>query len=196
MWVMQDPSDGPCSSCFAVSGNPHFSARWTAADDERCSQCVYVLLNPADEPCNECFGLSGTPRFRSVQGEGALSGGTCTVPPGAAQPGDAQPAAVKQGGVKHDLGKLRLDLIPPESVTALGGVLTYGAAKYGDRNWEAGLTYGRVYAACQRHLWAWFGGEDVDSESGLSHLDHALACLAFLATYERRGRRDLDDRRR
>ena len=41
-------------------------------------------------------------------------------------------------GVKHDSGKLRMDLVPPEAIKAMADVLTSGAAKYGDRNWEKG----------------------------------------------------------
>ena len=104
------------------------------------------------------------------------------------------PVEVAPAATKHDTGKPRLDLIPPEAIDALGAVLTMGAAKYGDRNWEQGLTYSRVFAAAQRHLWAFWRGEDVDPESGLSHLDHALACVAFAATYVRRQRSELDDR--
>ena len=66
-------------------------------------------------------------------------------------------------------------------------VLSYGAGKYGDRNWENGLVFGRVFAATMRHLWAWWRGEEKDEESGISHLSHATCNLFFLATYQSRG---------
>jgi len=53
---------------------------------------------------------------------------------------------VNTEGIKHDAGKLRLDLIPPEAIRALGEVLTYGTNKYGDRNWEKGISEDRLYA--------------------------------------------------
>lgn len=90
-------------------------------------------------------------------------------------------------GHKHDSGKLRLDLIPPELLLDVAEVLSFGATKYGDRNWERGMYWGRVFGAAMRHLWAWWSGEDKDPETGLSHLAHALCCVMFLATYERRG---------
>ncbi|MDR2054559.1 MAG: DUF5664 domain-containing protein [Desulfovibrio sp.] len=93
---------------------------------------------------------------------------------------------VPTGGVKHDASKLRLDLIPPEILRALGEVLTYGADKYTDRNWERGITLDRVYAALMRHLLAWREGEAVDAESGLPHLAHALTNAGMLLTLERR----------
>ena len=91
------------------------------------------------------------------------------------------------GGRKDDQGKARFDLIPPEFLSATAGVLTFGAAKYGERNWEAGMDWGRPFAALQRHMWAWWGGEDCDPETGRSHLAHASCCLAFLTAYEVRG---------
>ena len=53
---------------------------------------------------------------------------------------------VSKEGLKHDQGKLRFDLIPPEALIELAKVLTYGASKYNDRNWEFGMAYGRLYA--------------------------------------------------
>jgi len=50
----------------------------------------------------------------------------------------------------------------------------------GANNWRLGMPFGRIYAAAQRHLWAWWDGEDIDPESGLNHLDHAACNLAFL----------------
>jgi len=89
-------------------------------------------------------------------------------------------------GNKHDHEKVRMELIPPEVLWAMGDVLTSGAVKYGDRNWEAGMAWSRAYAALMRHMLAWWGGEDQDPETGRSHLWHAQCCMAFLITYEAR----------
>lgn len=96
-------------------------------------------------------------------------------------------------GVKFDSDKARYDLIPPEIEEALAKVLTYGALKYGDRNWERGMKWSRPYAAMRRHMAAWWGGEGVDKETGMSHLAHAACCVAFLVAYEVR-RSGTDDR--
>lgn len=87
-------------------------------------------------------------------------------------------------GKKHDGGKNRLDLIPVSTIIALGKVLTHGAGKYGDRNWEKGLDWNRPYGAALRHLTAWWDGEDLDKESGMSHLWHAACEISFLIEYE------------
>lgn len=66
----------------------------------------------------------------------------------------------------------------------------------GDRNWERGMKWGRVFGAMMRHMWCWWQGKgpttksflfgELDSESGFSHLWHAGCCVVFLITYEER----------
>ena len=96
-------------------------------------------------------------------------------------------------GKKFDTGKVRYDLVPPEIEEAIAKVLTFGAAKYGDRNWELGMDWGRVYAALRRHMAAFWSGEKYDPETGMPHTWHAACCIAFLVTYEDREIGD-DDR--
>lgn len=89
-------------------------------------------------------------------------------------------------GMKFDQGKIRWDLLSPEFLEGTAQVLTFGAKKYGDRNWELGMDWNRPFGALMRHLWAWWRGEDYDIESGLHHLDHAACNLLFLVTYVKR----------
>jgi len=96
-------------------------------------------------------------------------------------------------GRKDDQNKLRYELLPPELGAAVAAVLSYGADKYSDRNWELGMNWSRPYAALGRHMAAWWGGEDCDPETGFSHLWHAGCCIAFLIAYEAREIGD-DDR--
>lgn len=90
-------------------------------------------------------------------------------------------------GQKFDADKARYDLIPPEIEEAIAKVLTFGAMKYGDRNWELGMRWGRPYAALRRHMAAWWAGEDKDPETGMPHTWHAACCIAFLVAFEARG---------
>jgi Domain of unknown function (DUF5664) len=89
-------------------------------------------------------------------------------------------------GVKFDAGKVRLELLPPELLFGVGEILTFGAKKYSDRNWELGMDWSRPFGALMRHMWCWWRGEDVDPETGKSHLWHAGCCIAFLIAYEQR----------
>ena len=90
-------------------------------------------------------------------------------------------------GRKDDGGKARYDLTPPEVEEAIAKVLAFGAAKYGARNWEKGMAWGRPYAAMRRHMAAWWGGEDLDPETKMPHLWHAACNAAFLIAFEARG---------
>ena len=84
-------------------------------------------------------------------------------------------------GIKFDAFKERFDLIPPEPLMELARVYTYGVGKYADRNWEKGMSWGRVFAAIMRHLWKFWSGKDRDAESGCHHLAHAAwGCLTLL----------------
>lgn len=86
-------------------------------------------------------------------------------------------------GIKHDDDKPRTDLLPVRPLLDIANVLAFGAHKYSDRNWEKGFTYSRVYGALLRHVFAWWGGEDVDKETEMSHLAHAGCCLLFLLEF-------------
>jgi len=98
-------------------------------------------------------------------------------------------------GRKDDQDKLRFDLIPPGPLQDLVAVYTMGARKYDSRNWEKGLSWGRVFGAIMRHLWAFWKGEDNDQESGLSHLAHAAwGCFALLEYHQTHP--EMDDRSR
>jgi hypothetical protein len=56
-----------------------------------------------------------------------------------------------------------------------------GARKYQAFNWRTKKVVASIYmSAAQRHLLAWFDGEDNASDSGIPHLAHAKACLGIL----------------
>ncbi len=87
----------------------------------------------------------------------------------------------KDEGRKDDASKLRWDLLPLGAVQYVVDVMTYGAAKYGDNNWQKLLSAdGRYFAAAMRHVVAWRLGHTYDEESKLHHLAHAACCLLFM----------------
>lgn len=56
-----------------------------------------------------------------------------------------------------------------------------GALKYGRHNYRAvGVRASIYYDATQRHLTAWWEGEDLDPESKLSHITKAITSLMVL----------------
>lgn len=100
------------------------------------------------------------------------------------------------GAKKFDDGKPRYDLVPSTILQECSKVFGFGANKYGDRNWEQGLVYGRLKGAMQRHVEAFWMGEELDPESGLHHLGHAMCCLMMMGEEVLNGDfdRSLDDR--
>lgn len=82
---------------------------------------------------------------------------------------------------KYDNGKVRMDLVPLETVESVGKVLTFGAQKYGENSWQNLPDFWKRYkAALLRHLTAIDKGELIDPESGLPHIDHVLCNAVFL----------------
>lgn len=90
------------------------------------------------------------------------------------------------GGRKDDEGKTPYELLAPEFLEATANILRLGAVKYGAGNWELGMAWSRPFGALMRHMWAWWGGENTDPETGESHLHHAACCIMFLIAYEAR----------
>ena len=89
-------------------------------------------------------------------------------------------------GTKFDTDKVRWDLLPGDALEEIAIILSFGAKKYGDRNWEQGMKWSRVFGALMRHSWAWFRGQNLDPETGRSHLAHAGCCVLFLLAYHLR----------
>ncbi len=97
------------------------------------------------------------------------------------------------GGTKSDNGKSPCTLIPKDAVWGMADAFAFGAKKYGRHNFRNGIAYSRLADACMRHLTAYMESENNDPESGLSHIDHALASLAmlkFMSTHKP----EMDDR--
>lgn len=90
--------------------------------------------------------------------------------------------------------KTPLHLIPVAATRALAYALQHGAMKYGAFNWRSSGIESLTYvAALMRHLDAWRAGEDIDPDSGESHLAHIMANCAILMDAEAYG--SLEDNR-
>lgn len=80
----------------------------------------------------------------------------------------------------------RFDLISPIAQIEESKVYGMGATKYDDHNWRRGYAWSLSIAALFRHLIAWMGGEDIDPESGLSHMAHARWHTGVLLEFQAR----------
>lgn len=76
----------------------------------------------------------------------------------------------------------RFDLLPVDFLWSLAEHFGQGAKKYEDHNWLRGYKWSLSYAALLRHLTAWWGGEDLDAETGSSHMIAVAwhACVLFV----------------
>lgn len=76
--------------------------------------------------------------------------------------------------------------VPSSTVSApvmaeVGVAMLEGALKYGRHNYRVIGVRGSVYYdATKRHLDSWWEGEDIDPDSGISHITKAIASLVVL----------------
>ena len=83
-------------------------------------------------------------------------------------------------GIKYDSEKPKMNLLPPKAIVEISKVLTFGAAKYDAENWrKLDDLQNRYTAGALPHIFAHMDGEELDPETNLSHLAHAMCCLLF-----------------
>lgn len=87
------------------------------------------------------------------------------------------------GGLRFNKDKPRYDLVQPLAHADMVQVLTDGAKKYDERNWERGMSWTTVLQSLKRHIAAFERGEDYDLESGRLHMSHVACNAHFLNAY-------------
>lgn len=82
-----------------------------------------------------------------------------------------------------------LSCVPCPVLFEVGAAMAEGARKYGRHNWrEQAISASVYYDAALRHLMAFYEGEDIDPDSGLSHVTKAIAGLCVLRDAMLRGK--------
>jgi hypothetical protein len=84
-------------------------------------------------------------------------------------------------GKKYDEGKTRFDLLPRAVLEGVARVMTFGAKRYGDYNWQH-VELPRYLSAMERHLMKALSGEHIDADSGEHHAYH-FCCNAVFITW-------------
>lgn len=101
--------------------------------------------------------------------------------------------SVSSTGAEKGTKPERFDLLPTAALAKVARHYGAGAEKYEDHNWRKGYEWSKSYAALQRHAAAFWGGEDIDEETGSPHMAavafHALALLTYMDEH-----REFDDR--
>lgn len=93
------------------------------------------------------------------------------------------PAGYPDNNPKTAIGvtKVPLHLVPPSAKHYLALAFKDGAAKYGPYNWRDNKVSCSVYVgAAQRHLDAFWDGEDLSRDAKVHHLGHVMACCAII----------------
>jgi Domain of unknown function (DUF5664) len=95
-----------------------------------------------------------------------------------------------------DEGKIGLQYILAMSgLCSVAAVGDFGAKKYGQWNYKAGMPWMKLLGSCSRHLASFIRGEDIDPESKLPHLAHLAYDALMLLDYQE-NHVDKDDRYR
>lgn len=77
--------------------------------------------------------------------------------------------------------KVPMSTVSARVMMEIGLGMLEGDRKYGRHNYRvAGVRASVYYDACMRHLMSWWEGEDIDTDSGMSHIVKALSCLTVL----------------
>ena len=91
----------------------------------------------------------------------------------------------KGSGARYNDGKADISLIPLCTLEDEARVWMYGKQKYAAWNWAKGMNWSVPLACAMRHIAAWQRGEELDAESGLPHLAHAMCNLRMLTLYSK-----------
>lgn len=77
-------------------------------------------------------------------------------------------------------GAVGLTIVPAALLEAASRAMVYGANKYARNNWRKGFPHTELMDCLLRHAVALASGQERDDESGLHHIDHIAANIAFL----------------
>lgn len=96
----------------------------------------------------------------------------------------AKPETTSNEAKHFDSGKPELQYIfAMVGLHDVARVGSFGARKYGQWNYKAGMNWMKLLGSCSRHLVAFICREDNDPESGLSHLAHLIYDALMLLEY-------------
>lgn len=91
--------------------------------------------------------------------------------------------SVKEGNPKDAVGSLKFGMsnVSAQVIAEMSVGMLEGALKYGRHNYRIkGVRASVYYDAANRHIMAYWEGEDIDPESGLPHIVKAMTSLAVL----------------
>lgn len=92
--------------------------------------------------------------------------------------------------IRFNEGKPKWSLVHFKSLIPMIKVLEFGAEKYAPFNWQKPMDTTEILESLQRHLAALFDGEDLDEETGISHMGH-IQCNAMFYNYHKNKKNEI-----
>lgn len=96
-------------------------------------------------------------------------------------------------GKRFNTGKTKWSLLDLDSLVGVVEVFQFGVQKYGLNDWKKGLKVTETLESSIRHIHSFLNKEDIDLESGLHHIDHAITNL-IMVRYMTLFNKKFDDR--
>jgi len=153
-------------------------------NEKACNTCAYRTLSIGQTPCFECLN-EGKRRHWAIHPlvEDKDVNSTHTPASEAAPALTVPPSDTKSTNPKDVVGirKAPMSTVPANVLAEVGVAMLEGSLKYGRHNYRtAGVRTSVYYDGTMRHLMAFWEGEDLDPDSGVSHVTKAIASLVVL----------------
>lgn len=149
-----------------------------------CPTPGYCELNPCTGRCKTAVDSHDMVTFHNLRPDEPAAS---FLPPRAkidtTKIADLPVAGAKPTNPKDSFGirKVPMSVVPCGVLAEIGVGMYEGTGKYGRHNYRAmGVQASVYYDATMRHIMSWWEGEDIDPDSGLSHVTKAICSLVVL----------------
>jgi hypothetical protein len=189
-WEVASPADMDRQAGFDPADLPT-THDWSIIPDGFDFNAAFERDIQAVRECDFIYMLDGWEKSKGARAEKAVAEWLGKTIMYQSSPAASADSTSKPANPKDIAGSNKLPLhLWPSTATALGCVgMLNGALKYGRANFRAIGVRASIYVdACNRHLNAWFEGEECDPDDGVPHLAAALSCLAIIVDAEAAGK--------
>ena len=181
-WDVISPADMDREAGFDPDALPE-DHDWSTIPPDFDFSAAFARDIQAVQQCDAIFLLQGWEKSAGARAEKAVAEWLGKTIMYQSSPAASADPTSKPTNPKDIVGSNKLPLhLWPSTATALGCIgMLNGALKYGRSNFRAIGVRASIYVdACNRHLNAWFEGEECDPDDGVPHMAAALSCLAII----------------
>jgi len=94
--------------------------------------------------------------------------------------------------LRYNEGKPKWSQVHFESLIPMVRMLEYGEIKYGKSNWKIGLDKTEILESLSRHLFSLMDGEEIDKESGMTHIGAIQANAMFWVYHNNKSKENVE----